>query len=100
MSGLARDDRGVTAIEYGLIAGMIAVVIVGSLASSGGVLNDAFTSVETALVDGNSAFKGGEPPADPVPDAPDPGGLPNSGPGGSDLDDPPVGNDPAEDSTP
>ena len=43
------DERGATAIEYGLIAALIAVVIIGALTSIGGGLDTKFGSVATAL---------------------------------------------------
>lgn len=44
-----RDEEGVTAIEYGLIAALIAVVIIASVTIVGTKLNAVFTSVSTAL---------------------------------------------------
>lgn len=46
---LARDERGVTALEYGLIAGLIAVVIVTSVTNLGTKLTTVFTSITAAL---------------------------------------------------
>ncbi len=47
--GLARDEDGVTAIEYGLIAALIAVVIVVAVRLVGTNLNTLFESVAAAL---------------------------------------------------
>lgn len=44
-----REEDGVTAIEYGLIAALIAVVIVGAVQLVGGSLNTVFTTVNTKL---------------------------------------------------
>ena len=44
-----RDERGATAIEYGLIAAGISVAIITVVASLGSALNSTFTSVQTAL---------------------------------------------------
>jgi pilus assembly protein Flp/PilA len=44
-----RDEEGVTAIEYGLIAALIAVVIIASVQAVGGGLTTVFTSIATAL---------------------------------------------------
>jgi pilus assembly protein Flp/PilA len=41
----ARDQSGVTAIEYGLIAVLIAVVIVTAVALVGTDLTDLFTNI-------------------------------------------------------
>ncbi len=45
----AKDDSGATAIEYGLIAGLISVVILAALQSIGTKLNTKFTNISTAL---------------------------------------------------
>ncbi len=45
----AKDESGATAIEYGLIAALIAVVIIGSLQLVGTSLIAKFTDVTTAL---------------------------------------------------
>ena len=44
-----KDEEGVTAIEYGLIAGAIAVAIIAVLLILGDDLNNMFTSVSDAL---------------------------------------------------
>jgi len=44
-----RDESGATAIEYGLIAALIAVVIIGTLTAIGTSLSTKFTSVATSL---------------------------------------------------
>ena len=44
-----RDESGATAIEYGLIAALISVVIIGALTTLGTSLNTDFNSVSTAL---------------------------------------------------
>lgn len=48
-----RDDSGATAIEYGLIAAGISVVIIGAVNAIGGKLNNAFTSVSDQLGSGS-----------------------------------------------
>ena len=45
----ARDSSGATAIEYGLIAGLISVVVLGALTKIGKNLNTKFTSISNAL---------------------------------------------------
>jgi len=49
LSALAKDERGVTALEYGLIAGLIAVVIVASVTALGAKLQGTFAAVTAAL---------------------------------------------------
>lgn len=44
-----RDDQGVTAIEYGLIAALIAVVIITAVKLVGTDLNLVFNKVAAAL---------------------------------------------------
>ena len=44
-----RDERGVTAIEYGLIAAGISVAIIAVVQGLGSKLNSTFTSVQNAL---------------------------------------------------
>ncbi|MFC3637989.1 Flp family type IVb pilin [Camelimonas fluminis] len=46
---ILNDDSGATAIEYGLMAGLIAVVIIGAVTTLGGSLRDAFTTINTAV---------------------------------------------------
>ncbi len=49
LRALAKDERGVTALEYGLIAGLVAVVIVTSVTTLGTKLTTTFTSIAAAL---------------------------------------------------
>lgn len=44
-----QDEEGVTAIEYGLIAALIAVVIIVAVTSVGANLNAIFTTIAGAL---------------------------------------------------
>ncbi len=44
-----KDESGATAIEYGLIAALIAVVIIGVLESVGSSLNSKFAAVDAGL---------------------------------------------------
>lgn len=46
---LIRNDEGATAIEYGLIAALIAVAAIGAMSSIGSALNTTFTEVSTNL---------------------------------------------------
>lgn len=49
MQKLVRDESGATAIEYGLIAALIAVVIITVLKTVGTDLNNVFQSVANGL---------------------------------------------------
>jgi pilus assembly protein Flp/PilA len=44
-----RDESGATAIEYGLIAALIAVVVIGALTSIGSNLSGTFTSIANKI---------------------------------------------------
>ena len=44
-----QEEDGVTAIEYGLIAALIAVVIIAAVTNVGAALKGVFNSVSTAL---------------------------------------------------
>jgi pilus assembly protein Flp/PilA len=44
-----KDESGATAIEYGLIAGLIAVVIITALTTLGTKLSGKFNTVANAL---------------------------------------------------
>ena len=48
-----RDEEGVTAIEYGLIAALIAVVIIVAVALIGTRLNCQFGRIAAAITTGN-----------------------------------------------
>jgi pilus assembly protein Flp/PilA len=43
------DEEGATAIEYGLIAALIAVVLIASLTAVGNSLSTKFQAVSTAI---------------------------------------------------
>ena len=46
---LIKDERGATAIEYGLIAGLIAVVIITSVGLIGNDLREVFENIANTL---------------------------------------------------
>ena len=46
---LKREDSGATAVEYGLLVGLIAVVIIAALLLLGPKLAGLFTKVNTSL---------------------------------------------------
>jgi len=49
MSRLIADESGATAIEYGLIVALIAVVIIGAVTTLGTNLNAKFTQAGSAI---------------------------------------------------
>ena len=48
-SAFLKDESGATAIEYGLIAAGISIVIIASVNSVGTTLNRTFSTVSTQL---------------------------------------------------
>jgi pilus assembly protein Flp/PilA len=44
-----RDERGATAVEYGLLVGLIAVVIIVAVTALGGRLNAMFQAIVAGL---------------------------------------------------
>jgi len=46
---LIRDEQGATAIEYGLIAALIAVAAIGAMSALGTTLSDTFQDVEDSM---------------------------------------------------
>jgi pilus assembly protein Flp/PilA len=61
---LGRDESGATAIEYGLLAALIAVVIIGAVMSLGGTLRGVFRGIDSELTT-SSAGSGGSGGATP-----------------------------------
>jgi pilus assembly protein Flp/PilA len=53
-----KNEEGVTAIEYGLIAALIAVAIIAAVTALGGNLGTLFQTVATAIT---TAIGGGAP---------------------------------------
>jgi pilus assembly protein Flp/PilA len=48
-AALLKDESGATAIEYGLIAALISVVIIGAVTTIGTKLNGTFTMIGNTL---------------------------------------------------
>jgi pilus assembly protein Flp/PilA len=46
---LKKEAKGATAVEYGLMVGLIAVVIIAAVMALGGQLNSLFTTIVTKL---------------------------------------------------
>ncbi len=49
LKNFCQDESGATAIEYGLIAALIAVVIIGGVTAVGTKLSTTFASISTGL---------------------------------------------------
>ncbi len=59
-----KDESGATAIEYGLIAGLISVVIILAVTTVGTQLQTTFTTIGDKLAGVNTPAGGGETPPD------------------------------------
>lgn len=44
-----RDQSGATAIEFGLVAGLVALAVAGGMSATGHNVNDRFSSVNEAF---------------------------------------------------
>ena len=49
MKALLVDDEGATAIEYGLIAALIAIAAIAAMSNVGNHVNNMFTNVSNSL---------------------------------------------------
>lgn len=49
LAKLRRNEKGATAIEYGLIAALIAVAAIGAMTSLGGSLKGTFTEASEKM---------------------------------------------------
>jgi len=56
-----RDEEGATAIEYGLIAALIAVVIITALIAVGNSLSTTFKTVQSGVDKADTTGKAGTP---------------------------------------
>ncbi|MEY4239397.1 MAG: hypothetical protein RL339_1998 [Pseudomonadota bacterium] len=54
MLRLVRDEAGATAIEYGLIAALIAVAAIGAMQGFGNEFANTFNTASGAMAQGNS----------------------------------------------
>jgi pilus assembly protein Flp/PilA len=53
-SRFRKDESGATAIEYALIAALIAVVIIGGATTLGTTISQKFTDIATTVKDGKA----------------------------------------------
>ncbi|RKR20560.1 Flp family type IVb pilin [Arthrobacter oryzae] len=59
ISPLCRDQRGATAVEYGIMVSLIAVVIIIAVTALGGTLHDTFVQIQCSVSHGTFAAGGG-----------------------------------------
>ena len=65
MTKLRKDEDGATAIEYGLIAALVAIALIGGLNALGGSLDTMFNDVSTTLDENSPAGEEEEAPEVP-----------------------------------
>jgi len=53
-----KNEKGATAIEYGLIAALVSVIIIGALQALGPNLQDTFNGISTEVENANSQLPG------------------------------------------
>ncbi|MEZ2388302.1 Flp family type IVb pilin [bacterium RCC_150] len=49
VSHARRDETGATAVEYGIMVALIAVVIIAAVTLLGGTLNNTFTQIQCSV---------------------------------------------------
>ncbi|WP_439579391.1 Flp family type IVb pilin [Elioraea sp.] len=59
LAALRRDEKGVTALEYGVIAAVVIVIGLATFLTIGETLDGVFTEVNTALQDNSGSGGGG-----------------------------------------
>ncbi len=64
---LHRDEKGVTALEYGLLAALIAAVIIVSVQSLGQTIDTTFTNIDSAMSTINDGGGRSTLPVEPLP---------------------------------
>ncbi|BCW67961.1 hypothetical protein NicSoilB4_27240 [Arthrobacter sp. NicSoilB4] len=64
---LRRDQRGATAVEYGIMVSLIAVVIIIAVTALGGTLQDTFTQVQCSVSSGTLVPRAGDVAASCTP---------------------------------
>ena len=54
LAGRKDDEKGATAVEYGLLVALIAAVIIATVVILGGQINTAFTEITSRLPGGGA----------------------------------------------
>jgi Flp pilus assembly pilin Flp len=78
-----RCERGATAIEYGMVASLIAMALVVAVAAAGGSLEKTFHRLEAALPQSGQSGGGGPPPDSGNGNGNNGNGNGNGGPNGN-----------------
>jgi pilus assembly protein Flp/PilA len=58
---MLKNEKGATAIEYGLIAALIAVAAIGAMTNIGTKLGTTFNNVSNSLYDSDQSTRNGVP---------------------------------------
>jgi pilus assembly protein Flp/PilA len=61
VSHARRDETGATAVEYGIMVALIAVVIIAAVTLLGGTVHDTFTQAQCSIA-GKTTFSAGSGP--------------------------------------
>ncbi|NUU30392.1 Flp family type IVb pilin [Arthrobacter sp. C9C5] len=64
---LRGDEKGATAVEYGIMVSLIAVVIIVAVTLLGGTLLDTFTQVQCSISGGDFTERAGDVAASCAP---------------------------------
>ena len=67
MKKSVRDEKGVTALEYGILAALIAAVIILSVQGLGQTIDTTFSNIDSAMSTINSGGGGSTLPVEPLP---------------------------------
>lgn len=54
LKSLRKDEKGATAIEYGLIAALVSIAAIGAMSAMGTELRGAFADVKTKVGEGRT----------------------------------------------
>ena len=64
---LRREEKGATAVEYGIMVALIAVVIIAAVTLLGGTMQDTFTEVQCSISNGTLVPRAGDVAASCTP---------------------------------
>ena len=61
------DEKGATAVEYGIMVALIAVVIIAAVTLLGGTMQDTFTQIQCSVSKGTFVARAGDVAASCTP---------------------------------
>jgi pilus assembly protein Flp/PilA len=62
-----RSEKGATAVEYGIMVALIAVVIIAAVTLLGGTMQDTFTQIQCSVSKGTFVARAGDVAASCTP---------------------------------